>query len=124
MVLLSAIGFIHYFVVSFKGSATLPNDIYIFAIGSAVAVAGGHDFVFPNSDFSLLLGCPCMLTSLQFMVPLLLSKRWFRINRAGANILFALVIGGVRIGCFNSIDLDDTFGTDKAIWQLLPFYKQ
>lgn len=117
----TGIGFVQFFVVSYKGAPIIPSDV--FAIGTAAAVSGGYDYILPESALWLILACGVVLFLLQFMNPVFSDGRHAVIRECALN---SLVSGGMlilAICCFQSINLADTFGLDKAFWQPLPPYK-
>lgn len=110
-----------HFVVLFKSSAILPSDIY--AIGTAAAVSSGYDLTLSKEALWLLVACAVVLFLLEFMVPAVGEGK----KKAGifvvVNTVCAFVVFGSALACFNTVDLADTFGTDKAAWQPLVSYK-
>lgn len=110
-----------HFVVLFKNSAILPSDIY--AIGTAAAVSSSYDLTLSKEALWLLVACGVVLFLLEFMVPAVgEGKKRFSVFIV-VNAACTLVVGGSTLACFNTVDLADTFGTDKAAWQPLVSYK-
>lgn len=110
-----------HFVVLFKNSAILPSDIY--AIGTAAAVSSSYDLTLTKQALWLLVACAIVLFLLEFMVPSVGEGKKRISVFIAVNAVCALVLGGSALACFNTVDLADTFGTDKAAWQPLVSYK-
>ena len=121
VVFFTVIGVVQYFVVLYKSSPILPSDIY--ALGTAAAVSTGYDLVLTKEALWLLVACAVILFFLEFMVPSIGEGK----KKIGIfvviNTACALAVGGAALACFNTVDLADTFATDKAAWQPLPAYK-
>lgn len=121
VVAFTLVGIAQNFVVLFKSSPILPSDIY--ALGTAAAVSSGYDLTLTKEALWLLVACAVILFLLEFMVPAVGEGK----KKIGVfvviNTACALVVGGVALACFNTVDLADTFGTDKAAWQPLASYK-
>lgn len=121
VVVFTLVGNAQSFVVLYKSSPILPSDIY--ALGTAVAVSSGYDLTLTKEALWLLVACAVVLFFLEFMVPTVgEGKKKIGIFVA-VNAACALVVGGSVLACFNTLDLADTFGTDKAAWQPLASYK-
>ena len=117
----AVIGIVQCFVVLYKASPILPSDVY--ALGTAAAVSSGYDLVFTKEVLWLLFACAVILFLLQFMVPAVSRRRAKVAPVVAVNTACALAVGGAALGFFNTVDLADTYGTDKAVWQPLVSYK-
>ena len=117
----TVIGIVQYFVVLYKASPILPSDIY--ALGTAAAVSSGYDLVFTKDVLWLLVACAVILFLLQFMVPAVSCRRAKVAPVVAVNMACALEVGGATLGFLNTVDLAETYGTDKAVWQPLVSYK-
>ena len=121
VVVFTLVGIAQNFVVLFKSSPILPSDIY--ALGTAAAVSSGYDLTLTKEALWLLVACSVVLFFLEFIVPTVGEGKKKAGIFAAVNAVCALVVGGSVLACFNTVDLADTFGTDKAAWQPLASYK-
>ena len=117
----TVIGIAQYFVVLYKGSPILPSDI--FALGTAAAVSGGYDLIITKDVLWLLVACAIVIFLMEFITPVVEFSGKRCAPAIAANVVCALVVGGSAAGFLGRVDLAETFGTDKAIWQPLVAYK-
>lgn len=117
VVVFTLVGIAQNFVVLFKSSPTLPSDIY--ALGTAAAVSLGYDLTLTKEALWLLVACAVVLFFLEFIVPTVGEGKKNAGIFVAVNAVCALVVGGSVLACFNTVDLADTFGIDKAAWQPL-----
>lgn len=121
------IGLAQYFVALFKGAAIVPSDL--FALGTALSVTGGYEFVLgARQIFCIALTCT-MVTLLSYSPPV--SARQAKTLPVNKKCYFILPLARVLAG-FSLISLlfstlmhvnfSDVFGFSRSYWDSLSTY--
>ena len=115
------VGIAQYFISQFKQSSILPSDLM--ALGTAMAVSDGYDFVFTDSIVSLVPWYSAAIVLLSFMVPVrprIFGKRRYSMVIEGAlGCIFCFAFAHALV----TTDFVNTFGCTNSYWDPLGVYK-
>ena len=115
------VGIAQYFISQFKQSSILPSDLM--ALGTAMAVSDGYDFVFTDSIVSLVPWYSAAIVLLSFMVPVrprIFGKRRYSMAIEGAlGCIFCFAFALALV----TTDFVSTFGCTNSYWDPLGVYK-
>lgn len=119
-----AVGLAQYFVGMFKGSAIVPSDV--FAVGTALSVSAGYDYVFGAEQFITLGLAAVAISLLAFVHPAVIRETTARVRFRrlaacfGTGLLLSLGLGAF----LSHVSFSDDLGYSRGYWDALSVYKQ
>lgn len=117
-------GLAQYFVGLFKGSAIVPSDV--FAIGTALSVSSGYDYVFGAAQIVALGLAVTAIGLLAFVRPPAIRELPVKKRVCRFAICFGLGLS-LCLGfgcCLSRVSFSDDLGFSRGYWDALGVYRQ
>lgn len=115
------VGVAQYFVALFKESSILPSDLM--ALGTAMAVSVGYEFVFTDSLVSLVPWYAAAIALLSTIVPVRPKRRDGRVLSGCVDGVLGCVLCLLFANGIVTTDFIHTFGCSESYWDPLGVYK-
>lgn len=118
------VGLAQYFVSMFKGSAIVPSDI--FAVGTALSVSNGYEYVFGSTQFVSLGLAAVAIGLLSFVHPPAIQGSTAKIKTRRFAACFGMgILLSFGLGSFLShVGFSDELGYSRGYWDALNVYKR